>query len=711
MVTEGRRRTIAALSRINNGNLTNSEIGSQILSVVLSDYAKAIEDWSKDARPARANALAQLPIETLGFLPSAAIAAKVILDSLGKATTANRLAFAIAKMIEVETTAQGLSKRALRFASKLQRTQESLVTAASRVGSEIKIVQYNDRIRASIGLLLIELFRCSTGLIDLQIVRKRRSTPRVVVPSQELLDWMDQAIQKKAYLRPRYGVMDNLPSDWSSQYDGGYNTLRLRGLIKGVDDYVFDPDALWVRAVNRLQRQPWCVLEHTLDEIVRIYGDNRGKEALGLNVLEHSKSEIRQKVLHQRYVNSLQHRYEEQRIIATAAEARRTAFYYPWFCDFRGRMYPIPSGFNPQGQSLARGLLAFPPEPVDDQVWWERGEKLLGCDSLAFTKAWDGSAYNLPPDAPDPIRALGYLHESRRYLREGASFRSGYPLFVDGKCNGLQMISLLMRDHALAEATNVVGVGKDIYLDVATKIVERLSADRDNPKALRLITLFKGHLPRALSKRVVMVIPYGATQHTIREVITAWYDEVLWAINVKFHKEDKDVISYLASIFWDIIRNVYPSCLVALDKFREIASTFDRELTWTSPSGFPVTQVYRKSKKVRVVTFVHGKTMIQKVRQQHGIDRKAMKEGLLPNFIHSLDAAIAHKIVSAWPEDRPIVSIHDGFGTTSNYLNDLRQIIKESVEWVFAQQPHIAPPISLNVLSDTPIPIGNFMYD
>lgn len=715
MIDEGRRRAVASLARIREGALTQSEIGSRILSAVIVDYSLAIDNWLNEPLPVKRGGCAQSCIEALGSKTTATIAARVILDSLGKSTTANRLSFAIAKVIEVEISSKQLTDRALRFAKKLRRTKESLVTAATRTGSSIELIQYNDQVRAALGLVLIELFRASTGLIDTPITRtRRRTTPRMVVPSVELLEWMDEAIQKKAYLRPRYGAMDEQPSDWTGQYEGGYKTLRLRGLIKGNGgdySYEFDPNAVWVRAINRLQKQPWSCLTDTLDEVIRCYTDDQAKRRLGFNVLETTKSNVRNRVLRERYIQSYQHRYEEQRIIATAAEARRTTFYFPWFCDFRGRMYPIPSGLQPQGQDLARGLLAFADQqPVDQTVWFERGNQILGCDARTFARDWDGTALGLPPTAPNPVRALSYLTETRRILN-GAT-HSGYPFFLDGKCNGLQMISLLLRDPNLARATNVIGSGEDIYLSVADQVYRELSKDLDNPHALRLIRLFKGVLPRALAKRIVMVIPYGATQHTIREVITSWYDEVLWQSDTRFRKEDKDSIVYLAAVFIKVLRNSYPSCMVALEGFREIAKTKTSEVRWTSPSGFPVLQLYRKSKKVRVETFVHGKLVMQKVREKHGVDMRQMKEGLLPNFIHSLDAAIAHKVLCEWPVDRPIVTIHDSFGTTSNYLDDLRKVIKESVSWVFAQEPHLFfndPPIQC--VSGIPIPIGNFMYD
>ena len=78
-------------------------------------------------------------------------------------------------------------------------------------------------------------------------------------------------------------------------------------------------------------------------------------------------------------------------------------------------------------------------------------------------------------------------------------FISRLPVSVDGTCNGLQHLSMLMRDEVGGKATNLIpGEGpQDIYQQVADE-------------ANRLLGQSK--VSRKMAKRPTMTLPYGSTQ-------------------------------------------------------------------------------------------------------------------------------------------------------------------------------------------------------
>src|SRR5690606_41482632 len=86
-----------------------------------------------------------------------------------------------------------------------------------------------------------------------------------------------------------------------------------------------------------------------------------------------------------------------------------------------------------------------------------------------------------------------------------------------------------------------------------------------------------------------------------------------------------------------------------------IANTFeegsDGIITWTTPSGFPASQVYYKLAVCRVYTHLHGLHYIRVASESDDPDPRKHSNGLAPNFVHSLDAAHLCLTVNAALDD------------------------------------------------------------
>lgn len=714
MIAGGEQRALSRLRKIQEGGLGGTDFGSKIISATLGDFVVGLEEWLKTPVPARRGGISHSMLGVLSPELTCCIAIRVILDSLGTHSTANKVAFAIAKNLEIEIASQSLTKRALRYAKKMHPSIANLVKAAKSTESGISIPEYEDSVRASAGMALLMIFQDATGLVDLQVIRTSPSrTPRIVIPSEALVDWINEAVAKKAFTLPMYGPMDEPPKEWTTPFDGGYTSLRRRGIIKG-ECPTFNAESPWVRAVNRLQQVKWVINTTLLDELIFLMPDKIAQKKLGLWVdveMKLTESKLRNSVLRYRDVMGRQQKYEEQRLLAVATAHRHDPFYYPWFCDFRGRMYPIPGGLQPQGRDLAKALLQFAnEEPVDVKEWFAYGDRLLKSDSKSFFDAWDGTVHSIPDGLSDPIRTFTWLLETKLMTSSGR-WRSGVVVSIDGRCNGLQMISLLSGDSVLAEMTNVSGDNGDIYNSVGDEVL-RMLALSDDMDLKFWITFFKAKIPRDLSKKIVMVIPYGVTTHTIRKIITDYYDSVLWepGRSKSQRVSIKQSILKLSKTYFEAIKSLAPTCCNSLTWFRKAGKILsEAPITWVSPSQFPVKMIYFKSSKKMIETYMYGRMTKHSVRVEGDISTRSMGATFLPNFVHSLDASVAH--LAALNFHGPLVTVHDSFGTTSNRIAELKRALKSVVYSVFSTSPLQQFSSRVPIPDFQQIQIGNNMYE
>jgi DNA-directed RNA polymerase len=382
-----------------------------------------------------------------------------------------------------------------------------------------------------------------------------------------------------------------------------------------------------------------------------------------------------------------------------ASHFRDTPFYFPMQLDFRGRVYCVPYFLTPQGQSQARGLLRFAygkPLTSDDQVaWFEiHGANCFGIDkvSMAERRAWVaanrgaiGAVFSDPEhnqwwaEADKPWEFLAWCLEYGAYLDSPASFVSKLPIAMDGSNNGLQLFSLLLKDRVGGEATNCVPSSspRDIYQDVADKVTEALrlqAADEvqmhsEGGIASAWLALVNGRVPRECTKRPVMVLPYGGTIYSCQTYVIEWFQgEVRARKRNPFGTQQTAACRLLARLVWDAIEDTVQSartCMTWLQQTAAACHAAGLPIRWTSPSGFPVRQAYRKTKSLRIETRVGDVIRQTQLHQPTDtLDRRKQINGISPNFIHSLDAAALVKTVNAAAR-RGVDSfamIHDSYG-------------------------------------------------
>ena len=93
---------------------------------------------------------------------------------------------------------------------------------------------------------------------------------------------------------------------------------------------------------------------------------------------------------------------------------------------------------------------------------------------------------------------------------------------------------------------------------------------------------------------------------------------------------------------------------VAIDKI----SNGEEVITWTTPSGFTVTQDIRHSNLKRITTMIMGKSVMSSVGDGLlGPNLKGHQGAIAPNLVHSYDASLLHLTFCNW--NKPFTVIHD----------------------------------------------------
>jgi DNA-directed RNA polymerase len=115
----------------------------------------------------------------------------------------------------------------------------------------------------------------------------------------------------------------------------------------------------------------------------------------------------------------------------------------------------------------------------------------------------------------------------------------------------------------------------------------------------------------------------------------------------------------------------------------------EKELTWTTPSGFTVKQLLNKVETQRVELQLLGR--VQKTVIATGlsdkVDIKHHRNATAPNLIHSLDADLIR--LAALKFDAPIGLIHDSVLCRATDMTSLSSIVRETYMHLFSEHEYL----------------------
>lgn len=536
---------------------------------------------------------------------------------------------------------------------------------------------------------------------------------------------------------PYYMPCVEQPLDWKTISDGGWHTAALRrimpyaisvrkGDITAFEDVQMQPV---LDAINTLQRVQWRINDKMLDTVRTVAKHFDMEEILGQaeipkpdrpSFLESgmTKEQMQPEQLHEfaRWRRLMAEWHTEMRLRGAKYGRFYTAtrvadkfrdephLHFVYFADFRGRFYAQTTGINPQGSDLQRALLKFSigkPLLTDDAVRWflVNGANKFGFDKAPLREraAWvltrkdmicrmadDPISFSEWREADKPLQFLAWAFEFREWVRNPNTFVSHLPVAMDGSCNGLQNFSALLRDEVGGKATNLLS-GKqanDIYTLVAERTTELLKALPDDDTGYRQRWLLHG-ITRSLVKRSVMTLPYGSTRFSCADFIVG--DYLSKGKATEFSRDEYDrAARYLSFPVWQAIGDVVVKAREAMNWLQQVASLLirsgEQSIRWYAPTGFPVLQQYWEVNEHRINTKLCGNTKIVCYSETDDPSRSKHRNGIAPNFVHSLDAA--HMTLTTVAAGRAgitsLAMIHDDYGTHAADAQAMYHIIRET---------------------------------
>jgi Autographiviridae RNA polymerase len=587
--------------------------------------------------------------------------------------------------------------------------KKSLKQAMQKVKSAWQDWPIEDRRHC--GVVCLELILKKTDIFALgESVRwrpKGHKKLKIITLTPKAKDYIKQRHEILEIFKPKLRPMVCEPDDWIDVYDGGYLLGELKR-IKLIKDR--HPDQLEgitpetapevYRAVNILQKVPWRINRRLLDVMKHYWQEYQDDQKLRSKLFgDLSDAQI------ELYISEADLFADEER------------FYLPVSLDWRGRVYYLPF-LNPQGSDPARALLEFAdPKPVDDDRWLngygyhlftgdriedeKRGKWQYKNERQIIQSAIDPIKIRWWADADKPWMCLRWAFDVTRNTQEWKRAtipkigdqtaeavvpHSRLPFYVDGTANGLQHLSALLRDERGGYLTNLVPTGEpqDIYTHIAEALNKKLKAELTPTctfagKKPNVFFLFlrKSHnnewaeygVNRKTVKAPIMTTGYGSTHYRRTELINKYIidNTERYGVNHPFDNTlkasawlDKQIIATVK----DVCR-----CMSALEYFESVAAAITesgKHIEWISPSGFPVRQRYFvfESKPVETALKKNQNPRKRRFRKQTDtINVISSINGLSPNLIHSIDAAMLHKVVCRCADAgiNQIAVIHDSF--------------------------------------------------
>ena len=339
-----------------------------------------------------------------------------------------------------------------------------------------------------------------------------------------------------------------------------------------------------------------------------------------------------------------------------------------------------------------------------------------------------------------PMEFLAFCFEYRKLLTyiekygNAKGFVSTLPLAFDGTCSGLQHFSALLRDEVGGQAVNLMpsDTVQDIYSIVANKVNKLLLQDalegtEDSFKTnkdgefildkegkpqvkygdktlaqnwvnFNRIKFGQDGITRKVCKRSVMTLAYGSKQYGFKENLLA---DIIHPY-VLDHPEDNPFLSpnqaaiYMAKLIWDSVKTTVIKAVEGMEWLQKVADLICHDnhvVTWNTPNGFPVQQNYMKMKQETIqLRFNKARVRFYNQRETDDVDNRAQRNGIAPNFIHSMDACHLQRVVNAMKQlgDDNFMMIHDSFGTDCAHAGLLYKVIRQEFVNLYKDQNHLA---------------------
>jgi DNA-directed RNA polymerase len=547
--------------------------------------------------------------------------------------------------------------------------------------------------RIKLGGWLLDCIMQSSGWFTKDMQQDGRKRVQYVIPTPEFLEIKDQIMRDAELFSPLAWPMLIEPNDWENDRQGGYilnEVMRGHDMVRRGDPTCIQGDKP-LEFLNKIQKvayrlNPFIVgVAEELDRLERAV-NKESRQAYRRTCAEVHNLQA------QEFKKSCRTRMTME---AVARFKDRDKFYIPWSFDYRGRAYPIPAFLTPQDTDFGKSLLMFADESYmtpeaedwlafqvattygldkatmsDRLTWVKENTHLISCvasDPILHIHEWES--------VDEPWQFLAECNEYYHCVLKCDRHFTSLPVATDATCSGLQILAGLARDKSTAKLVNVLPSDEpqDAYKVVANQ------ASPHCPKSIR------PYMDRKTVKRVVMTVPYNAKPFSNRGYIRD-------ALKEKGVEIDKDDLTKTVVAVRNAMDEVVPGPMAVMSWIEsEVAAAIDRgekELTWTTPSGFVVTQKLMKKQTVQVELQLMGRCKLTvAVDDSDKVDKQHHKNATAPNLIHSLDASLLH--FSALRFDAPIALIHDSVLCRATDMSSLSAIVRETYMHLFAEHDYL----------------------
>ena len=370
--------------------------------------------------------------------------------------------------------------------------------------------------------------------------------------------------------------------------------------------------------------------------------------------------------------------------------------------DFRTRFYTSTEMLSPQGCDFDKGLcmLAERKKQTERGRWWLKVHiaNNFGIDKVSFDDrvAWvDEHEAELRASVADPIDNKFWCEADAKH--QWQALAAAHDLYVDpewtqvavqmdGSCNGIQHWSAMGRDTIGATATNLIDaeVPNDLYTEVAVELKTLLEESID-PWAERWLP----RVGRKVSKRPCMTYPYGVTRNGIQKALI--YDgHCSWM----GRDEIQEGSGYITGQLMRAIPNVVYSSHHYMVWIKEIARLLSRDgkvLSWTTPTGTVIDHGYYEM-EIRTINVENQRIQFAfSTRGEPVVDQNAAKNGIAPNFVHSMDASHMQLTICEMLR-RGIYNfsmIHDSYGCHACDVDVMQECIREQFCYMYTEHDPI----------------------
>ena len=567
--------------------------------------------------------------------------------------------------------------------------------------------------RVKLGGWLLDCIMQSSGWFTKDMQQEGRKRVHYVVPTPEFLEIKDAVMRDAELFSPLAWPMLIEPNDWTHEKCGGYvlnEVMRGHSMVRRGNPTSIQGERP-IEFLNRIQKVAYRLNPFTVGVAEEL---DRLERAVGkfLPIIHH---DLPPKPVDIADNKEARHSYNRQAAAVYNLQAQefkkscrtrmtmeavqrfksKDKFFIPWSFDYRGRAYPIPAFLTPQDTDFGKSLLSFAepaymtPEAEDwlafqvattyglDKAtmqerldWVKNNTHLISCvasDPILHIHEWEA--------ADEPWQFLAACDEYYHCVLKCDRHFTSLPVATDATCSGLQILAGLAKDNNTASLVNVLPSDKpqDAYAVVAR------TAAPFCPNSIR------NHMDRKVVKRVVMTVPYNAKPFSNRGYIKD-------ALLEKGIEIDKDDLTKTVIAVRNAMDEVVPGPMAVMSWIEsEVAKAIDAgktELTWSTPSGFVVTQKLMKKETIRIELQLMGDCKLTVATQDSDkVDKQHHKNATAPNLIHSLDASLLH--FSALAFNAPIALIHDSVLCRATDMSALSAIVRETYMHLFAEHDYL----------------------